>query len=60
VIVERKTGVYSTQAKACWGCLHVGWWAFFLLPTRRREYGWRLELFTPWHRFRWNAGRWAS
>jgi len=57
-LIETKRGVYATQAGACWGCLHVGWWAFYIWPTLRRHAGWRLEVLTPLHRWRWDRGAW--
>ena len=57
-LLKVKTRVMAAQARSCWGCLHVGEWAFFIWVTNKRDYGWRLELFTPLHRFRWHRGSW--
>lgn len=59
-MIEVKRGVYATQARCCWGCLQVGMTAVYLGFMPRRDYGWRLELFTPLHRFRWGRGRWTT
>ncbi len=40
-----------TQAKGCY-CIHIGSWAFMF----GNEQGWRLELFTPLHLFRFTQG----
>lgn len=57
--VEIKRNVMATQAAACWGCIHVGSVAVYLGFTLRRVAGWRLEILTPLHRFRWRRGAWA-
>lgn len=59
-LIETKRNVMSTQAKSCWGCLHVFDRAFYLWVTNKRAYGWRLEILTPLHRFRWHRGAWKS
>ena len=59
-LFEARRNVAFTQAKSCWGCLQVGEYALYLWVTNRRAYGWRLELFTEFHRFRWGRGQWAS
>ena len=59
-LFETKRNGASTQAKSCWGCLHVRDWVVYLWVTNKREYGWRLQILTPLRRFRWNSGRWAS
>ena len=59
-LLETRCNVFSTQAKSCWGCLHIGMRVFYIWTTLRREYGWRLEILTPLRRFRWNHGQWAK
>lgn len=50
--LEIKTNVYSTQAKNCLFCIHIGTVAIFF-GKGKREIGKRLELFTPSRKFRW-------
>ena len=42
-------GIEFTQAKGCY-CIHIGTWAFMFGSKQ----GWRLELFTPLHFFRFS------
>lgn len=54
-MLEFRRNVASTQAKGCFGCLHVGEVAVYIWPGFPVAYGWRLELLTPLHRFRWHG-----
>lgn len=60
-----KRNVEHTQTKGCWGCLHIGTVALYIGTKRQPagRVGWRLELFTPLHAFRFMRGhllRWAK
>ena len=48
-------GIYYTQAYNCWGCIHVGMRVIYI--GRKKGYGWRLELFTRYHKFRFSRGK---
>lgn len=48
--------VASTQAKGTLFCLHVGGTALHFFNGSNPMPGFRLELFTPLHRFRWSTG----
>lgn len=45
--------VFTTQSKNCLGVLHIGMTATAILPGLLKQ-GWRLELFTPYHKFRFS------
>lgn len=55
VAIEVHDNVASMQAANCLGCIHIGSTAYvFYEPQQKRahDFGWRLELFTPLHWFR--------
>jgi hypothetical protein len=53
-LIEVRRNVYSTQTKGCWGAIHVGMTVLYLgWDSRRKGSGWRLELCTPFRKFRW-------
>lgn len=49
-LIHIKRNVASTQAYGAWLCLHIGTVAIFL--GSRNGHALRIELFTPFHRFR--------
>lgn len=51
-MIEFRTGVYSTQAKGVAFTLQVGSWVWYF--GKRDAGGFRLELFTHYHLFRWS------
>ena len=60
-----KRNVAHTQTKGCWGCLHIGSVALYLGRNQGayERTGWRLEVFTEYHKLRWMRGdlfRWAK
>ncbi len=48
-MVRLEKGIEYTQAKGCY-CVHIGTWAFMFGDKQ----GWRIELFTPLHLFRFS------
>lgn len=50
-----RRNVWHSQARGCWGYVQVGTVAVFIFWRIHESQGWRLELFTPSHRFRWSA-----
>ncbi len=56
-IIKIDRDVYSAQGFNSWGVLQVGMVLFRIWNGTRKPFCWRLELFTPFHRFRFCRGR---
>lgn len=54
-MIEVRRNTAYTQAFGCRFCLHIGSLAIFFGRMKDGR-GPRLELFTPWHWFRWSQG----
>jgi len=54
-LIKISHGVWYTKAWKSWGCFHIGKKAIYI-GKKASGYGWRLELFTKFHIFRFTLG----
>ena len=54
-MIRLKRDTYYATGYSAWFVLHIGWWCWFF-GSGLKGRGPRLELFTPFHWFRWSRG----
>lgn len=53
-LLKFETGVYYAQGFNSWGVLQIGMWLFRIGNGTNKPFAWRIELFTPYHWFRFS------